>query len=226
MTRSSDAMPDWKTLSIEASWVSGIEKVREYWMKACTSPTLMAPLATCSPPTTATITYCTLPMNIVAGCMRLDMNWAPNDDSNSSSLVRRKRSSTSDWRPNALTTACPVKVSSIWALSAPVLRHCDRYLGRARAAMSRITRTDSGTVTSATTASSGEMVNITAATPTSSSTEVSIWLSVCWRLWATLSRSLVTRLSRSPRAWRSMYERGRALSLASARARNRNMSRC
>ena len=61
ITRSSEAMPDWKTFIIDASCVSGIEKVREYWMKAWTSPTLMAPLATCRPPTTATITYCTLP---------------------------------------------------------------------------------------------------------------------------------------------------------------------
>ena len=36
-------MPDWKTFIIDASWVSGIEKVREYWMKACTSPTEIAP---------------------------------------------------------------------------------------------------------------------------------------------------------------------------------------
>ena len=42
-TRSSEAMPDWKTFIIDASCVSGMEKVREYWMKACTSPTEMAP---------------------------------------------------------------------------------------------------------------------------------------------------------------------------------------
>ncbi len=58
-------MPDWKTFIIDASWVSGIENWREYWMKACTSPTLIAPLETRSPPTTATSTYCMLPRNIV-----------------------------------------------------------------------------------------------------------------------------------------------------------------
>ena len=73
--------PDWKTFIIDANCVSGIENVREYWMNACTSPTVIDPLATRRPPTTATITYCTLPMNIVAGCMRLDMNCAPNDAS-------------------------------------------------------------------------------------------------------------------------------------------------
>jgi len=45
------------------------------------SPTVIAPLAKRSPPTTATITYWMLPMNIVNGCIRLDMNWAPNEDS-------------------------------------------------------------------------------------------------------------------------------------------------
>ena len=80
-TRSREAMPDWKTFIIVASWVSGIVKVREYWMKAWTSPMVMAPEATRRPPTTATSPYWTLPRNMVSGCMRLDMNWAPNDDS-------------------------------------------------------------------------------------------------------------------------------------------------
>ena len=74
-------MPDWNTFIIEASCVSGMENVREYWMNAWTSPTVIAPLVTRKPPTIATITYCTLPMNIVAGCIRLDMNCAPNDAS-------------------------------------------------------------------------------------------------------------------------------------------------
>ena len=66
---------------------------------------LLAPLATRRPPTTATSTYCTLPMNIVMGCIRLDMNCAPNDDRYSSSFVTAKRSSTSRWRP-ARSTCC------------------------------------------------------------------------------------------------------------------------
>ena len=81
MTRSNEAMPDWKTFIVDASCVSGIEKLREYWMNAWMSPMLIAPLETWRPPTTATITYWMLPMNIVNGCMRLDMNCAPNDDS-------------------------------------------------------------------------------------------------------------------------------------------------
>ena len=46
------------------------------------------------------------------------MNCAPNDASYSASFVSRNRSSTSRWRPNALTMACPVNVSSIWPFSA------------------------------------------------------------------------------------------------------------
>src|SRR4051795_13114377 len=74
MTRSNEAMPDWKTFIIDANCVNGMEKLREYWMKAWMSPTVMAPDATRKPPTTATITYWMLPMNIVTGCIRLDMN--------------------------------------------------------------------------------------------------------------------------------------------------------
>ncbi len=85
-----------------------------------------------------------------------------------------------------------------------MLFHCEMNLGRERLAIARIPHTETGTVVSATTASSGEIVNIITAVPMSSSTDVSIWLSVCCRLCATLSMSLVTRLSRSPRDCLSM----------------------
>jgi len=39
-----------------ATWAIGIVNCREYWMKACTSPREMRPLATMIPPTTATAT--------------------------------------------------------------------------------------------------------------------------------------------------------------------------
>ena len=60
-----------------------------------------------------------------------------------------------------------------------------------------------GIVTSASSASSGEIHTIIAIIATTVSSEVSSWLSVCWRLCATLSMSLVTRLSSSPRGWPS-----------------------
>ena len=74
-------------------------------------------------------------------------------------------------------------------------RFFDRFV------MNRMVSSDAGMVTSAIDASSGEMRNIITTTPMRVSTEVSIWLSVCCRLCATLSMSLVTRLSRSPRGW-------------------------
>ena len=75
----------------------------------------------------------------------------------------------------------------------------NRFLDRL--AMAFIVNSESGTVMNETTASSGEMTTIMMSTPMSDSMPVSIWLSVCCRLWATLSMSLVTRLSRSPRGW-------------------------
>ena len=56
-----------------------------------------------------------------------------------------------------------------------------------------------GTVTSATRASSHEIENMKATTNTTVSSEVISWLIVCWSVWLTLSMSLVTRLSSSPR---------------------------
>ena len=55
-TRSAEAMPDWSTLAIDASWVSGWVNWREYWMKAWMSPMLSWPDATRRPPITAMIT--------------------------------------------------------------------------------------------------------------------------------------------------------------------------
>ena len=69
--------------------------------------------------------------------------------------------------------------------------------------ISRVTAKLIGMVTSTTAARLGESVSIIAITPTTVSNDVSIWLIVCCRLCATLSMSLVTRLSSSPRGCRS-----------------------
>ena len=66
-----------------------------------------------------------------------------------------------------------------------------------------VTRPTTGMVTSAMIASSGETTNIITVTPTTVSSEVSSWLSVCCSAWEMLSMSLVTRLSSSPRVCRS-----------------------
>ena len=64
-------------------------------------------------------------------------------------------------------------------------------------------------------ASSGEIHTIIETIATTVSSEVSSWLRVCCRLWATLSMSLVTRLSSSPRGWPSKYGSGSRCSLSS-----------
>ena len=71
----------------------------------------------------------------------------------------------------------------MWALRRPVRRHCwtnipcERFIDRA------VTSIETGTDTSATSASSGEIQNIIASTATTVSTEVSSWLIVCCRDW-------------------------------------------
>ena len=70
-------MPDWNVAVIEARCVSGCENWRAYWIIACMSPMVIAPLEIRSPPTTAIRTNWTLPMNTITGWIRLDMNWAP-----------------------------------------------------------------------------------------------------------------------------------------------------
>jgi len=92
-----------------------------------------------------------------------------------------------------------VKASSTWALSSPVCDHWATNRLLERVAMAWMVTNETGIVISATSASSGEMTIIMTSTPTTVSVEMSIWLRVCCRLWATLSMSLVTRLSRSPR---------------------------
>jgi hypothetical protein len=91
----------------------------------------------------------------------------------------------------------------MWAFSSPVWRHCATNCFCERFVIAFVTSSDSGIDTSATSASSGEISNIISTTPMTVSSDVSSWDSVCWRLWETLSMSLVTRLSNSPRGWRS-----------------------
>ena len=101
--------------------------------------------------------------------------------------------------PNTLIRAWPVYISSMCAFRRPVVAHCARKCGWARLPIRVATKIESGTVTRAIAARSGEMRNIITSTPTIVSSEVTIWLSVCWMLWEMLSMSLVTRERISPR---------------------------
>ena len=84
----------------------------------------------------------------------------------------------------------------------------------------------SGTEIKAIIASSGDTQNIIPSTPTTSSTDVSSWLIVCWRFWETLSMSLVTRLRSSPRGCRSKYDSGSRWIFSSTSERIRRTVSC
>ena len=151
-------MPDWNVLTIDAIHDSGCVKLREYCRNAWMSPMVIAPLATRIPPSTAIATKLRLPTNIVA---RLDH---AGDELRSEAGVvqvvvgcRGTTSSTSRWRPNPLTMAWPVKVSSTWALSLPVCLHCAVNRVRERFAIALIMNIDNGIVTTATSESSHEI---------------------------------------------------------------------
>ena len=92
-----------------------------------------------------------------------------------------------------------MKASSTWALSEPVWVHWAMKRVFDRLAIIFMVQIDSGIVMVAIRASCHEITYIMISVPAMVSSDVSIWLSVCWRLWAMLSMSLVTRLSRSPR---------------------------
>ena len=98
---------------------------------------------------------------------------------------------------------CPVNASSTRPFNPPVCFHWAMNRTRERLAIARIVNTDAGTVTRATSARTGETTNIITITPVIVSRDVRSWLSDCCRLWAMLSMSFVTRLSRSPRDVRS-----------------------
>ena len=142
-------------------------------------------------------------MNIMIGMINPERNWAAKLARYSSPFSASNERCTSSCRPNTLTRAWPVKASSIWALRDPVRRHWATNCRWERRITSPASTIDTGMVTRATSASVGEMANIIATTKTTVSTDVSSWLIVCCRVWDTLSMSLVTRLSSSPRGCRS-----------------------
>ncbi len=76
------------------------------------------------------------------------------------------------------------------------------------------------------TASSSEIVSIITSTATTVNTEVSSWLIVIDSDVWTLSMSLVTRLSTSPRCRESKYDSGSRCTLSSTSARSATIVRC
>ena len=149
------------------------------------------------------------------------MNCARKLASYSVSFCLSKIAADSSRRPNTLTSECPVYISSMCALSLPVVAHCLMKFGCARLPIFAATTADSGTVTSAITASSGEIRNIMISTPITVSSDETICDSVCCSDIARLSMSLVTRESTSPRGWRSKYFSGSRANFSSTSSRSR-----
>ncbi|SKF62285.1 Uncharacterised protein [Mycobacteroides abscessus subsp. abscessus] len=122
-----------------------------------------------------------------------------NDDVRSASLRSAKTFSTSRWRPKTLTSAWPVKLSSMVWLSLPVDAHMLTNCTWAFLPMMAAATPEMGTISRVTTASSGETQNIMIMTPISVRTAFSICCRVCCSVCETLSMSLVILLSSSPR---------------------------
>ena len=99
--------------------------------------------------------------------------------------------------------------------------HCCTKCGCDRLPTRVATTNDSGTVTSATSASSGEIQNIIASTPTMVSSELMSWPIDCCSVCPMLSMSLVARLSTSPRCRWSKYDSGSRDSFAWSSSRIR-----
>ena len=85
----------------------------------------------------------------------------------------------------------------------PVCFHWSMNLGCERLATMVTMPMVSGIETIATSASCQSIVSIMMSTPSTVSTELNNWLSVCCSVCEMLSMSFVTRLSSSPRWWRS-----------------------
>lgn len=165
-------------------------------------------------------------MNIIAGWIIPEMNCARKLAWYSVSFCWSKIAADSSRLPNTLTSEWPVYISSTCALSLPVVAHCLMKLGWARFPTLPATTADSGTVTSAISASSGEIRNIMISTPITVSSDETIWDSVCCSDCARLSMSLVTRDSTSPRGWRSKYFSGSRANFSSTCSRRRYTACC
>ena len=138
-------------------------------------------------------------MKNIAGMMIPLMNCARQVTSKSCSLTSRIRSVTCSRRPKTVTSSCPVNASSTCPLSVPVCAHCALKSFCEREAMSRVTTTDTGMVSSAMIVSVGEIHSIMTRIATTVTAALSSWPKVCCSTCWTLSRSLVTRESTSPR---------------------------
>ena len=164
----------------------------------------MVPPATLTPPSTAIMTKLRLETTRMAGWMAPEIHWALWEPSYRRAFSLSKRRLNSSSELNRTTASWPVKASSTMPDTSPVASHCSAKWGWARRAMRTVTTAATGMATSEMRDSWREMVSIMTNTPRTVMRELSACDRVCWRVWATLSTSLVTRESMSPREPRSM----------------------
>ena len=184
---------------IDAICVTGCVNWREYWMNAVTSPSVICPDATRTPPMTQIATYCRLPTNIMIGIISPDRNCARRETSVKEALVDANAASTCGPRPKTLTSSCAVNASSICPLSVPVCAHWATYCPCERFMICPATSMTRGMASSATIVSCHETVSIMTTTPSTVQIDTSSCPADCCIDCPTLSMSFVTRESSSPR---------------------------
>ena len=204
MTRSNDAMPDWNTFIIDATWVSGIENWREYWMNAWMPPMLILPLAYAQ---TAHDGHDHVLQ--VAHEHREGLHQARHELRTERRLVELVVGVAETLldlalAPERFHDRVPgERLLDLGVEQAGVLPLGDELGPGARRDRAHAVDRDrhGGERHHCEHGRDGEHHHRAA---DEQQHRVSIWLNVCWRLCATLSMSLVTRLSRSPRDCLSM----------------------
>ena len=156
----------------------------------------------------------------MSGCTAPDTYWARALARLSLALLSRKRAAEASCRPKALITSWPVKNSSSWECSSPVLDHCSVKWACDLRATSTVSSVETGTVSRAIRARSGESHSIMASAPKSIRTDMMSWLSSWLSACETLSTSLVALLRTSPRCCSSKWLDGSTCSFSSTEARS------
>ena len=125
-TRSAEATPDCSRLAMDATWVSGWVNCREYWMNACTSPSDIAPGRDPQAADDGDQHVVEVADEHHRRQDHAGDELRPEARRRTAPRCARAKASRRPprCRPKTLTSACPVYISSMCALSWPVCAHC------------------------------------------------------------------------------------------------------
>ena len=126
------------------------------------------------------------------------MNCDFHADSYKRPFVALKRSTVASSCPNALTTAWPENVSSTWPLMAPSVSCCAWKYFWERFTTTMTSTAETGRMNTVMSVMSGLMDSIMISTPTMVVVDVMSCVTPWFRLWPSVSTSLVMRESVSP----------------------------